>query len=225
MNNKRWYLCGITSLFLFAVLALIIKRQALESPLPFVDPKLQTFAGHLQSNDFLLKLSTLIDHSLVPLSLVSLLAGLVFLFFTREKMAPVWLGIVLTLCSTGANVFKVIVGRVRPEAYRVPEFLREQGMSFPSGHVTFIAALVGCLFLILLPKINSAFLKVFLALSALVLILLTMLSRLLLGVHYPSDTVGSLLWVTAVISLTYPLFLKFNQPWQWRDLFSKIKNT
>lgn len=135
------------------------------------------------------------------------------------------MGIVLTLCSTGANVFKVIVGRVRPEAYRVPEFLREQGMSFPSGHVTFIAALVGCLFLILLPKINSAFLKVFLALSALVLILLTMLSRLLLGVHYPSDTVGSLLWVTAVISLTYPLFLKFNQPWQWRDLFSKIKNT
>lgn len=225
MNNKRWYLCGITSLFLFAVLALIIKRQALESPLPFVDPKLQAFAGHLQSNDFLLKLSTLIDHSLVPLSLVSLLAGLVFLFFTREKIAPVWLGIVLALCSTGANVFKVIVGRVRPETYRMPEFLREQGMSFPSGHVTFIAALVGCLFLILLPKINSAFLKVFLALSAFVLILLTMLSRLLLGVHYLSDTVGSLLWVTAVISLTYPLFLKFNQPWQWPDLFSKIKNT
>lgn len=85
MNNKRWYLCGITSLFLFAVLALIIKRQALESPVPFVDPKLQTFAGHLQSNDFLLKLSTLIDHSLVPLSLVSLLAGLMFLFFYERK--------------------------------------------------------------------------------------------------------------------------------------------
>lgn len=87
MNNKRWYLCGITSLFLFAVLALIIKRQALESPLPFVDPKLQTFAGHLQSNDFLLKLSTLIDHSLVPLSSLPTCWPYVSFFYERKNGA------------------------------------------------------------------------------------------------------------------------------------------
>ncbi|MCI3871676.1 phosphatase PAP2 family protein [Lactococcus petauri] len=224
MNNKRWYICGITSLLLFALLALIIKGKALESPLPFVDPKIQAYAGHLQNNDSLLKLSTLIDHSLVPIFLVTLFAGFIFLIFTRNKVAPLWLGFVLMLCSTGASFFKLIIGRVRPETYRVPPFLKEQGMSFPSGHVTFIAALLGCLFLILLPKINSAFFKIFLALSALVLVLLTILSRLLVGVHYPSDTVGSLLWVTAVISLTYPLFLKFNQPWQWREFFTKIRN-
>lgn len=41
---------------------------------------------------------------------------------------------------------------------------------------------------------------------------LTMFSRVLLGVHYPSDTLGGLLWGLSVICLTYPTYLHYKKP-------------
>ena len=92
---------------------------------------------------------------------------------------------------------------------RVAPFTDGSGKSFASGHTTFAVVLFGCLFFILLHYLSSVWSKTLVGFVAVGLIFLTMFSRVLLGVHYPSDTLGGLLWGLSVICLTYPTYLHY----------------
>gem|GEM_PF-6040528 len=50
-----------------------------------MDPKIQAWSGHLQSNEFLLQLSVIIDRSLIPLLQIIVFGSIITLMFTKEK--------------------------------------------------------------------------------------------------------------------------------------------
>jgi undecaprenyl-diphosphatase len=114
--------------------------------------------------------------------------------------------LVIALSTTGgvliANLDKVLVGRPRPMVHHL-ELVNSS--SFPSGHATQATAFYLALLIAALPSKRPPVVAVIAGVTAGVLILGIALSRVYLGVHYPSDVAaGALLgaaWTVVVAAL------------------------
>jgi undecaprenyl-diphosphatase len=86
-------------------------------------------------------------------------------------------------------VVKLIVERPRPDA----NLTEAGGFSFPSGHSAMSMAVYGCL-AFALARACRGFPRVACALGGLAIVVAIGLSRIYLGVHYPSDVIAG--WIT-----------------------------
>jgi undecaprenyl-diphosphatase len=100
------------------------------------------------------------------------------------------------LCTAGSGLLnraiKMFIARPRPAAPEVEVFRAHSGQSFPSGHVTFYVCYFGFLFFVayaLLPERTPARRAAFTL--CVLMIALVGLSRVYLGAHWPSDTIGA----------------------------------
>ena len=100
-------------------------------------------------------------------------------------------------------VVKMIVGRVRPALWETDEYW---GSSFPSGHTLVVAAFATAT-LICISRIWPAAHRVALWI-ALLWIVLVALSRMVLGVHWPTDVLAAAL-VGAFLPLAISVVLEF----------------
>ena len=96
------------------------------------------------------------------------------------------------------SLLKILLARPRP--FLFPPLVVESGFSFPSGHVTASVAAYGTLAVFLWRQGHRGWAVVSAAWVPVVAV-----SRVYLGVHYPSDTLGSLifasLWLLVVFSV------------------------
>jgi undecaprenyl-diphosphatase len=97
-------------------------------------------------------------------------------------------------------VAKALFHRERPEFHRL---IQETGYSFPSGHSMGAFSLYGVLAYLLWKHIPTWWGRLVLVLASGTLILAIGISRIYLGVHYPSDVLGGYLasafWLAASI--------------------------
>lgn len=131
-----------------------------------------------------------------------LLIAAVALFLLLVRRAPVnavAFGLVAASGWVASEIFKVLVARQRPDASLLFDPLApESGTdSFPSGHVTFAVTVAFAVYFL---ARGTRWAK-FAAVSGVVVIALVAWSRLYIGVHYPSDVVGSVLAGTAAVIL------------------------
>jgi membrane-associated phospholipid phosphatase len=114
-------------------------------------------------------------------------------------------GALLTIITmAGAALLNTLLkhsfARIRPAAFF--EYPLPESLSFPSGHAFFAASLLGGFAVLVSGRVRSKGLRVLIWLVALALIGLIGLSRIYLGVHYPSDVLGgfaaAVVWVAAV---------------------------
>ena len=219
-NAKAYYLLGSLATALFLVLAFLIKMGHTQSPLGF-DKPIQTFAYHLQSSQILISFFSNFTNLFGDKGgfITSAVVALALFFIVKEKIGALWFGI-LVVISTGVNtLIKDLIGRTRPDLHRIAAFAHEGGLSFASGHSTFGVVLFGALFLIFFQKMRSSGSKFSFAFLAFFLALLVMFSRIFVGVHYPSDTIGGLLEGFAFLMFSYPTFVKFNhKDYAWKIL-------
>ncbi len=98
------------------------------------------------------------------------------------------------------QLLKLIFHRMRPET--AGSVITVQGYSFPSGHAMMSLCFYGMLIYLLVHE-RSHVVRVLGLIGAIVLISLIGLSRIYLGVHYPSDIVGGFtagfVWLMATI--------------------------
>jgi membrane-associated phospholipid phosphatase len=134
---------------------------------------------------------------LAPLGLV--VAGL---FLVRGWSRGALL-VVVTLAGASLLdlLLKQLYGRIRPEAF-FDYYPSPASFSFPSGHTLFATCFFGGLAVLLAARVRSSVLRVVVWAGALATIALIGISRIYLGVHYPSDVVGGfaagITWTTAV---------------------------
>lgn len=136
---------------------------------------------------------------------------IIFFAFRRRSEA---FGLLLSAAGGSAlnRVVKYVIARPRPTLEHVRVSGEWAHESFPSGHVTFYVCFFGFLFFVafaLLPK-GSAARKVACALAALP-ILLVGLSRVYLGAHWPSDTLGAYLFSGLWLAFSLDLYRRWKR--------------
>jgi undecaprenyl-diphosphatase len=113
-------------------------------------------------------------------------------------------GLLVVVTLVGATVLNVALkgwfGRVRPEPFF--EYPLPDSPSFPSGHALFAVCVFGGLAAVASFRLRHRGARIAVWIIAVAVIALIGISRVYLGVHYPTDvlagyTVG-LIWVTAV---------------------------
>ena len=97
--------------------------------------------------------------------------------------AALAMGLTTLVSAFTSDVMKALFGRVRPDL--VPQLDIIHSPAFPSGHSN-NAAVVYILFIMLVPQARHPLWQA----AAAIMILLTGLSRIMLGVHWPTDVVG-----------------------------------
>jgi undecaprenyl-diphosphatase len=134
--------------------------------------------------------------SLTPLGIVLALA-----FLLNRWSRGAFLVIVIMAGALLLNtVLKEFFARPRPAAFF--DYPLPTSNSFPSGHAFFAASFFGGLAVLASGRVRSHGLRVFIWSISLVLVLGIGLSRVYLGVHYPSDVAAgyaaAVVWVAAV---------------------------
>jgi membrane-associated phospholipid phosphatase len=133
---------------------------------------------------------------LVPLGI---LLALIFLLKRWHRGA---LLVVVTMAGAGLLdlLLKQSFGRVRPAAFF--DYPLPASHSFPSGHAFFAASFFGGLAVLVSARVRSPLLRAAVWVAAAALILLVGISRIYLGVHYPSDVLAGYaagtVWMAAV---------------------------
>lgn len=139
---------------------------------------------------------------------------IVFIIFAklRWRRAAIWLAIAMTGALLLELTLKWAYHRPRPEAFfgDLPH-----SYSFPSGHALTSLCFYGVMAGLLAARIKSLPWRIALWTLAVLLIIAIGLSRIYLGVHYPSDVAAGYLaatvWVTAIIVLDHVRKVRFSR--------------
>lgn len=133
---------------------------------------------------------------------VLILAGIIFWYKTKS-----WQSLyILVSAVTGAGIFdllfKSLVARARPGA--ILRVLDVPGYAFPSGHAALTVFYIMMGYLIS-RRVKAWQLKVAVWFAAVLMAMLIGISRVYLGVHWPTDVLGgwilALVWATLVIGI------------------------
>lgn len=136
---------------------------------------------------------------------VLFLAGIGFWFLRRKLIFPVLLVINLFGVRFLNHFLKVAIERPRPTGGHLVEV---SGYSFPSGHAMISIGFYGFISYLLYQELKEKTNKAFVVPWILgIMILCIGLSRIYLGVHYPSDVIAGFLsgglWLSLCIILSY----------------------
>ncbi len=107
------------------------------------------------------------------------------------------------------HALKDVFQRERPDIHRLVD---EAGYSFPSGHSMAAFALYGVLTYLLWRHVSSGKGRFILIAVGSIIVLCIGISRIYLGVHYPSDVVGGYLASGVWLSLAIEIFQRTARP-------------
>ncbi|MEO0031512.1 MAG: hypothetical protein RIS94_1270 [Pseudomonadota bacterium] len=118
---------------------------------------------------------------------VVLICAVLLLRLRAQRLA---FGLLITVAAAwvAGDVMKAWFGRIRPDA--VPHLVVATGNSFPSGHSLNAAAVYIALALAAAPWVESKGIRRTIVACAMMLSLLVALTRVWLGVHYPTDAIA-----------------------------------
>lgn len=134
------------------------------------------------------------------LALIGVVLALAFLLREWQRGALL-VAVTIGGASLLDGLLKLSVARARPAAFF--DYPLPASPSFPSGHALFAASFFGGSAALLSARLRSHPLRVVVWVVAIFLAALVGLSRVYLGVHYPSDVLAGyaigVIWVTAVV--------------------------
>ncbi len=123
--------------------------------------------------------------SLIPaIVIVALVSG--GLWVSGRKLEPIFIVLLTSLATLISWLLKLLISRPRPGSDL-------SQLSFPSGHFVYAVVFYGFLFYLAPRLVNQPAVTRVLQSVLIILILLTGVSRISLGAHWPSDILGSLL--------------------------------
>lgn len=196
-----WVLLLLLALAGFGGLSLLVQRDRLKE---FDLSIIHTVQGW--ENDNFTRIAKTLSY--IGSSAVTIPLALVIVIVLAVVLKHRWEIILFVGTLLGSSLLnttlKALYHRARPDIHRIVE---EAGFSFPSGHSMSAFSLYGILTYLLWRHLPSKGWRIALIVFSLIMVLGIGLSRIYLGVHYPSDVIGGY-WVSACwITLCIRLFL------------------
>ena len=204
MKNKQSYLTkGSFALLLFVILGYVVKFYP-EQLTAFDSPIQTAVRGDLPA--FATGFFRLVTASIDPVGIIIWVSA-VFLFFLYKKWKAeaVLLAGNLVLHGLLIKLIKLVYQRPRPS---IEHLVTEGGYSFPSGHTMAVTLVAGSLIIIASQRIQHQTIKRLVQGLLLLYIITIALSRVYLGVHYPSDVIASMLLGFAILNIEFPFYDK-----------------
>lgn len=213
MKNKQSYLTkGSFALLLFVILGYVVKFYP-ENLIGF-DASIQTaIRGDLpQLLTTILSALTSVFNPVVPTVWVLLLAA--FFLYKKWKAEALLLVGNLVLAGLVPFVLKPVYQRQRPA---IIHLVKENGFSFPSAHSLAATLILASLIIIVQQRLQNKRLRLLLQALLASLIFIILLSRVYLGVHYPTDVLAGLLLGFAIINIEFPFYDKLRFQWRFKS--------
>ncbi|WP_248034656.1 phosphatase PAP2 family protein [Streptococcus sp. oral taxon 431] len=212
MKDKQTFMMkGSFALLLFMIIGYIVKFYP-EMLVGFDQPIQTAIRGDLPETLTLLfrAITHLID---IPV-IISWVLIVAFIFYRKQwKMESYLMLGNLTLAGILIVTFKNIYQRPRPEILHLVE---EKGFSFPSGHSLAVTIMVGTLIVILSQRIKNTVWRKIVQILLSLYIFSVLVSRIYLGVHYPSDVIASLCVGIGVLFMEFPFYDKLRFQWRFK---------
>jgi membrane-associated phospholipid phosphatase len=186
-HTKRYLLISIVILIVFTFIFERFADELIEKELNNFDQSIIDWIQALISPKLtiIMKFFTFLGSTKALLSL--LVISVALMLWQKKK----WESLFLVIALAGGELFnwllKWIFHRNRPTIHRLIE---ETGYSFPSGHSMESFIFYGMLCMLFVLFLKSKVPKVIIIISTIVLIFMIGISRIYLGVHYPSDVIA-----------------------------------
>lgn len=143
----------------------------------------------------------------------------IVLFFKRRYAEGLWLGGTMLLCAAIiGKILKKAFDRERPQFLQLIEKTNE---SFPSGHATATTIFYGLIGLVLVLTLTGAWKKVIVGFITLAWIIFILVTRIYLGVHFPTDVIAGFLYGMAAVFISIGVYLPARKP--LHELLRKMK--
>lgn len=193
---KGWIMFWVAfSVFLLALL-LVLQGGALVT----LDNQVQDTLNSVRTTSAIKAASIFTYFGAIEADTVVTLVCVGLLIWRKEFQRTIVFMVAVYSLAAVTHVLKYMVNRQRPPAI---EGYVDPSPSFPSDHCTFSAALVMCIVILVLPVFVQSTRRKVLAAVLLVLPFLVALCRLLLSMHYLSDTIAGIAfgcaWVLLII--------------------------
>lgn len=211
-KNLYWHFAASCCLVLFVILGYIVKFY--ENTALYIDePLLHLVRQGLTASktNFFITITNFGSSRGITILVVGML---IILAFKKYWLDALWLLVNSALIAGAGNyLIKFAFSRPRPS---VEHLVTETHYSFPSGHAMGSLLFYGTIILLLPRLVEHNALRLSLQIALGVFIFLIGLSRVYLGVHYPTDILGGFLLGAAWLLGTYPTFEKQRFIWRFK---------
>ena len=202
MKSRKYVIIALT--ILFVILSILVKFDLLQSFDTFVY-NLITF----NINDITMGIYKVITFLGSTEFIIGLCIFFLVLFIVlKKKNTGLIISGVLIISTLVNNLIKIIICRARPE---VLKFVVEDSYSFPSGHTMAAVSMYGILMYLTLKSNINKTLKIILAVILGIIPILVAFSRVYLGAHFISDTIGS--FMVSIILLLIEIYIIDKNEW------------
>jgi undecaprenyl-diphosphatase len=201
MNMKQQLARAFITSLIFAIFFGLIAILIHDRQLDLFDQTLIQFIQAFESPIIttVMRTFTFIGSGLVVACLVLIMAIFLYSVLGHRRELIFFIGVIMG-SSLLNEVLKWIFHRARPTIHRIIE---AAGYSFPSGHSMAAFTLYGVLAFLLWRNLSTSLKRNLIVIFSVVMILMIGISRIYLGVHYPSDVLGGYMasgcWLAASI--------------------------
>lgn len=213
MKNKQDYFIKSSFAFLFFVMLGYTVRYYPTSLVTVDDTIQNLIRGSLPSHlTQFFKIVTVLGNVFSQMILVTFFA--IFFVYKKWKVEALFLITNGLVSGLVVMLFKLIYQRLRPSLEHI---VYAGGFSFPSGHALGSMMIYGALLIIFLGRIKSQQWKYLISFVMIAIIILIGLSRIYLGVHYPTDVLGGFICGFGFLNLFYPYYQEKRFKWRFQS--------
>ncbi|NQI33722.1 phosphatase PAP2 family protein [Streptococcus suis] len=214
MKNKQTHLRNASFLALaFVILGYTVKFYP-EAVAGF-DTVIQTLVrGNLPSTASQFWTSITVLGNTVIILTISLLLAAFFYFYKKWKMEASLILASFAVMGVASTALKYVYQRPRPS---IEWLIDTIGYSYPSWHTASTMMIAGAVVIIIQQRMKKGALKLLLQAGMLILAALVAISRIYIGVHFPTDIIGGWLLAGFLLSVLYPFYDQKRFEWRFQS--------
>ncbi|HFI0272217.1 phosphatase PAP2 family protein [Streptococcus suis] len=214
MKNKQTHLRNASFLALaFVILGYTVKFYP--EVVAGFDTTIQTLVrGNLPSTASQFWTSITVLGNTVIILTISLLLVAFFYFYKKWKMEAYLILASFAVMGVASTALKYVYQRPRPS---IEWLIDTIGYSYPSWHTASTMMIAGAVVIIIQQRMKKGALKLLLQAGLLILAALVAISRIYIGVHFPTDIIGGWLLAGFLLSVLYPFYDQKRFEWRFQS--------